>query len=333
MKAIKVQDNPSVYQIKVPYPNLMIDYTSSYVIEDGGQFLIVDVGAPSDEGAAYLTEALAELGVRPENSSYFLTHLHYDHAGLARRVIPKGSNLYVNEMEYYISRDEIAAKLLDQLQQRFEHEGLSPREAHEYLAARFFPDLFDVNDHTVVFVREGNRIMVGEFDLEVVDASGHTRGQQALFERASGAYFCGDQILHFMSPSIEYFYDAQDSYQTCINNLIKARDLGIKNLYQAHGSLKGDPTDRINWLVEHYEERLKTVARIIADNPGLVGMDIIRKIRWNVPYDTWEDIHLAQRSIILRQGLVYIDHLLHTDKIVRIQEGDGYFRYVSRERP
>ena len=42
---------PDVYLVQVPFENISTSATNCYVIMDGGEALVVDTGAPSDEGA------------------------------------------------------------------------------------------------------------------------------------------------------------------------------------------------------------------------------------------------------------------------------------------
>ena len=53
-----------------------------YIVKDGDETLVIDTGAPSDEGFAILDAALTELDVDRTRMRFFLTHLHLDHAGL-----------------------------------------------------------------------------------------------------------------------------------------------------------------------------------------------------------------------------------------------------------
>ena len=86
---------PDVYLVQVPFENISTSATNCYVIMDGGEALVVDTGAPSDEGAKVLSDALDELGVDRGRAKWFLTHFHLDHAGLIDRVVPEGAPLFM----------------------------------------------------------------------------------------------------------------------------------------------------------------------------------------------------------------------------------------------
>ena len=84
----QVHQNPDVYKIEVPFENISTSATNCYVVKDGDDALVVDTGAPTDEGAAVLSAALDELAVDRDRAKWFLTHLHMDHAGLVDQVVP-----------------------------------------------------------------------------------------------------------------------------------------------------------------------------------------------------------------------------------------------------
>jgi glyoxylase-like metal-dependent hydrolase (beta-lactamase superfamily II) len=57
-------------------------------------------------------------------------------------------------------------------------------------------------DVDITVLREGDRLKVGEYNLEVVDLPGHTPGQIGLWEADKGYLFSGDHILSDISPNI-----------------------------------------------------------------------------------------------------------------------------------
>ena len=89
----QVFSDPDIYKIEVPFENLSTSATNCYVMKDGGDVLVVDTGAPTDEGAAVLSDALDKLEVDRDCATWFLTHLHMDHAGLVDQVVPHGGFL------------------------------------------------------------------------------------------------------------------------------------------------------------------------------------------------------------------------------------------------
>lgn len=99
MQAELVNEHPRVYRIQVPFANVITTETNCYVMVDGEDALVIDAGAPASGSAALLSAALREVGVDPASARYFLTHAHFDHAGLLPQIAGPAATVYVNAHE------------------------------------------------------------------------------------------------------------------------------------------------------------------------------------------------------------------------------------------
>lgn len=326
MLSTLVWRNPEVHRIEVPYKNIALSATNCYAVRSDGEWLIVDTGAPSDEAARYLLSALDELGVDRTRASFFLTHLHLDHAGLINRIAPAGTTVYLNESDFGVQHSPGLDAYTDMLRERLVSEGLHNEEA------RLYSDLAnDVAvtlgaDHDFRFVKEGDEVRVGKTAFSVLDLAGHTEGHLGLFDPASRIAFTGDHVLFGISPSIGVFSTERDSVQAYLSNLRKTIELDASRLFHSHGELRCDFDKRAAWLIEHTERRAQTILDNIAAHPGISGIDAFRTTKWRVPFDRWEDIPLPQRSCILLSGCAYLDHLAFSGK-ARREALDGTRRY------
>ena len=82
--------DPEVYLVVIPDERYRSGATNCFIVRDGDEALVVDVGGMSENGARLMRDALREVGARPEATSFFLTHLHLDHSGLLPAVAPEG---------------------------------------------------------------------------------------------------------------------------------------------------------------------------------------------------------------------------------------------------
>lgn len=327
MSCTQVHSNPDVFEVLVPFENISTSHTNCYVVRDGDETLVIDTGAPSDEGFAILDAALDELGVDRARMSFFLTHLHLDHAGLVDRIALPGATLYVSPIDFEGVRASRAALSYDAARRAFMAEGVSPSEASGYARYAVEPRLFDASRLELVPTCEGDVVKVGHYRFRVMETPGHTPGHLSLYEPESRILFSGDHILFVISPSIALFPNGADGLQAYLDSLAKVRRLGCKRLFVSHGEERDDFVERIDWLAAHHRERLEETCGIVTNAPGLTGEEVVRAIRWNVPFDTWSDISFVQRWCIITEGIVILDHLVQRGLIRREVDEAGINRY------
>ena len=129
MPYTQVHSGPDVFEVRVPFENISTNDTNCYIVKDGGDALVIDTGAPSDEGFAILDAALTELDVDRTRMRFFLTHLHLDHAGLVDRLALPGAKLYVSPVDFESVRASRAASSYDAARRAFTAEGVPPSDA------------------------------------------------------------------------------------------------------------------------------------------------------------------------------------------------------------
>lgn len=327
MAFVQVHSDPDVFEVRVPFQNISTNDTNCYIVKDGDDVLVVDTGAPSDEGFAILDAALDELDVDRARMRFFLTHLHLDHAGLVDRLALPGAKLYVSPVDFESVRASRAASSYDAARRAFTAEGVPPSDASGYARYAVEPRLFDASRLELVASCDGDAVEVGRYRFRVVETPGHTPGHLALYEPSSRILFGGDHVLFVISPGIALFPDGADALQAYLDSLAKVRALGCSRLFVSHGEPRDDFAERIDWLDAHHCERLEEAAGIVAAGPGLTGEQVIRRIKWNVPHGRWEDISFVQRWCILMEGLVILDHLVDRGRIRREVGEDGLRRY------
>lgn len=327
MVFVQVHNDPDVFEVRVPFQNISTNDTNCYIVKDGDETLVVDTGAPSDEGFAILDAALTELDVDRARMRFFLTHLHLDHAGLVDRLALPGAKLYVSPVDFESVRASRAASSCDAARRAFAVEGVPPSDASEYARYAVEPRLFDASRLTRVALCDGDAVEVGRYRFRVVETPGHTPGHLALYEPASRILFGGDHVLFVISPSIALFPDGGDGLQAYLDSLDKVRALRCEKLFVAHGEPRDDFDERIGWLRGHHLERLEETCGIVRDRPGLTGEEVIRAIKWNVPHPTWEEISCVQRWCIVTEGIVILNHLVGCGAISREKDEAGVNRY------
>lgn len=324
---------PNVYMVQVPFLNISTSETNVFVVEDGGEALVVDTGAPTDEGAAVLERALEEIGVDKARTSFFLTHLHMDHAGLVDRLVPLEAPLYVNKVDFDLMNVSKVPCFWERVEARVVAEGVAAERAHTYCRVGRYGtgiDSFKAEGRNLHFPKDGDEISVGRSILRVVSTAGHTPGHQSLFHEESGLFFSGDHVLFVISPGLGFRPDSQDPMQVYLDNVAKMLDMDISRLLVSHGDLRDGWRERVEWLLDHHARRLQRAVDYVREHPHTTGAEAIRGLKWNVPHE-WDDISAAQKWCILESGMIILDHQVRAGLLVRECDEQGIYRYRVAE--
>lgn len=322
----QIHNDPDVFLIRVPAPGIAPITTNCFVVKAGADALVIDTGAPTEEGYAVLSLALCELGIDSKRTSFFLTHFHFDHAGLVDRIAGDEARLYVSAVDFGATLappDVVFAQSM----RRLTDEGVSAGDAKRYVKSVLGLIAFDPRRHLMELVADGDVIPVGRYRFRVVGTPGHTPGHLSLYEPVSRILFGGDHVLYGISPCIAAFPDGGDGLQAYLDSLKKVRSLECRKLFFSHGRLRDDFAKRIEWLINHHLERLSETVGIVEEKPGSCGEEVIKSLRWNVPFASWEDIPTAQQWCILTEGTALLNHLVKIGRIARTLDAAGIFRY------
>ncbi|WP_165056504.1 MBL fold metallo-hydrolase, partial [Adlercreutzia sp. ZJ305] len=258
-----VHENPDVYLIRVPFANVITTETNCYVVRDGDDALVVDTGAPSPFSERLLREALRDLGIDATSARYFLTHAHYDHAGLIPQLAGPGAAVYLGERELESVTADFGRRSTRYVCRRFREEGVPARIARPDNERINVSVSFDERAFRLQTVGEGEEIRVGAQAFRVVEMPGHTRGHLALFHPASGICFTGDHVLFVLSPSIPLYLDGTSGLGAYFDSLDKLAGLGCSRLLISHGELRDGFQERISQIKAHHLRREDAIAGIV----------------------------------------------------------------------
>lgn len=323
MLAEKIYDSPEVWLLRIPFKNVITTETNVFLVRDGSDALVIDMGAPSHEaGEAFIT-SLEELGLLPEEPRYFFTHLHMDHSGLLEMLLPPGSHIYINSDEMRAADPRFSEWMGQYASYRFQEEGLPAKHAACASAPIEIATPVDISRYNVTVTHEGDEIKVGRFAFQVINLPGHTRGMQALYQPDTGICFSGDQLLFLLSPAIGLFLDGMDSMTAYRDSMRKLMALDIKKLCYSHGELRDDFRQRAEDILAHHERRITEMEKIIQEatehGESLTGIEVINRIKWKIP-SSIDQCEPLQQWLIYAQGVMLLDHAVSTNRIRRISE-------------
>ena len=194
---------------------------------------LIDPGpANTAEG---LVARLRALGVT-ELDSIVLTHIHFDHAAGASKLAEHfpGAKVYIHS--------RVADHLVDPSRLI---DGV--RSVWGEKTDELFGTPGAIDRQRVVRLEDGDRIDLGDRELQAIATPGHTRAHLAYLDSASGAVFCGDAIGIQLptSPVIRPSTPPSDfSYVDALESIRRLDALGAKSVHLPHFGQTSTSPDR-----------------------------------------------------------------------------------------
>ncbi len=301
-----------------------------YALPSSAGLVLIDAG-PDYEGAwETLVAQLDAAGFAASDVRIVaITHAHIDHCGLARRWQEAGAVVAgcASEAERFALGDRVVRYQQALVFRFFADCGVpaariedaragrrAARRRRERWPGRLRGTPFTVNRA----LADGDAVGVGERRLRMVAAPGHTPGNAAFYEEATGLLFSGDQLLPqtTASPGI-HFQDGGGrlrSLPAYSRSLERIRQLGARRLYPGHGDYGGEVESAIAWALEHHRRRQERL------------LDCLRE-RALTPYEMLERLFPRLPAARLWQGMAevvgHIDALVERGAIVEEQGENG----------
>ncbi|WP_245589085.1 MBL fold metallo-hydrolase [Desulfatirhabdium butyrativorans] len=320
---------PGLFRIEVPLPQSPLQTLNSYVFRGKDRHLVVDTGFNREECFQTLSTALQSLELAPEQTDFFITHLHADHYGLVSRLAHPSSRIFFSRPD---------AEVLETW------EGFEPMIA--YAGMNGFPenelrqalDQHPGNKYGTEWIpglsvlRDGERIHYGEYDLFCVETPGHTLGHVCLYNPEHRFLISGDHILGDITPNIQCWSDAGNPLDDYFRSLEKVDRMDVDLVLPGHRSLVMDFHGRIAELRRHHEARLREIETILAGDGQMCAYDVAGKMTWDIRCDRWEDFPVAQKWFATGEAIAHL-RFLERRETIRRSASNGKLRFHICGKP
>ncbi len=318
----------NIYQIRVPLPKNPLRELNSYLIRGKGNSLLIDTGFRQEECRRALFDALHKLNVNHDKLDVLGTHIHSDHIGLAPEVVGHDKKIYLGLEDFRWStsdENEVYWKLMDY---RYLEEGF-PREELQQLfslnPAKNYGPILDLPNYD--YLLEGDILEVGGYNLEVIEAPGHTKGMLCLWLADKKMMFTADHILFDITPNITIWPNMEDSVGTYMDSLKRFKNFPVEHALPSHRET-GDYFARIDEILNHHEFRVQECFDVISNFPGLTAYEIAGNMTWDIKAKNWMEFPIIQKWFAIGEALAHIDYLLQRSQIKSVQT-HGLKRYYK----
>ena len=299
----------NLYKIEIPLPMNMLNSVNSYVIKAPNRNLIIDTGMNLEECMKVMQASLKKLGVDLGKTDYFITHFHGDHFGLVLSLITDQSIIYFNKPE---------SEIIDRIRDRTfmgnminftrmsgfpenEIENIfPPSAAYEYKFKGPVP---------FRFMEDGDPLSIGDYQLEFVKTSGHSKGHMGLYEPNKKIFISGDHLLGDITPSIQLRSDDENPLKEYFLSLDKVNELDIELVLPGHRRIFKNCKVRIKEIKDHHQERANEIISLLEEG-NKNAYQVASRMTWNVvDCDSWNSFPALQKFFATGEAIAHLKYL------------------------
>lgn len=292
-----------------------LDHVHCYVVDDGDGVTIIDAGLGDERTAAGWRAALEQLG-SPRVHRLVISHFHPDHIGAAAALVElTGAEQVVQgELDARISAavwDPDAP--LEPYTRYLSVHGMPDDLAERSVAADMrTPVSIVAPTQTLV---EGDRIVLGGEEFEVLVLPGHADGHIVLVGEDTGRMFGGDLLLAEITPNVGRWPEtAPDPLGAYLHSLERITAADPTVVYPGHGPVITKARARAAEIAEHHAERLDVHAQALRD--GAETSYEVAQVVW--PGDT---LTFHEQRFALVEAISHLERLVADGRAESPQEG------------
>lgn len=288
--------------------NTVFEGLNNVYVLRGEETVLVDSGVATAETQAELADELADLGLTyADIDRLFLTHWHYDHAGLAGHIQQEsGATVHVHEADASLVSGDGESLIEEQSlqQEKFgewqipdgpRQELLSFLEGHAGLRG----DAVDVTPF-----EGGDRFEVNGLELEAVHLPGHAAGLTAFAVERDGEQqaFVGDAILPKYTPNVGGAdVRVEAPLASYVESLLEVIDRDWDHVHPGHRDPIDDPTGRARVILDHHRERTANVLDVLQTHGASDAWTVSKHL-----FGDLENIHILHGP---GEAFAHLDHL------------------------
>jgi glyoxylase-like metal-dependent hydrolase (beta-lactamase superfamily II) len=294
----------------------------------GGLVDLVDAGMYSARSIHDVVRGLRRLGASPCSVGRIVaTHFHVDHLTAAAVIAEaSGAEVYLGrrDLEVALRGGDLEGFIRSAIQLYVEH-GMPPGEAGEI--ARSHPAMRAVEAYRALSsldpkpLGEGDTIRLGESEYRVLEVPGHTPGHIILYNEGEGYILSGDLVLEGITPHVTLHDMETDPLGDYLASLRRVIELNPPLALPGHRRPLRSPARRAAEILEHHEQRLAEVLRILESEGPTDAYHVARRIRWRVRYSSWEEYPLPERFFAMGEALAHLRHLQVRGQAETVERG------------
>ncbi len=314
---------PGVYQINIALKDFGPGAVNLYLIHDHSGLTLIDTGWDIPESVESLRTQLAETGfLFADIKTVLLTHCHTDHLGMINRLKSE------NQAKIYLHHKESEI-----IQVRYTAQNDYWKKTDEFLVSHGIPmeELSAINNPLPelvsltppdVWLEGGEKIPVGDYNLQVINTPGHSPGHTAYYEPRHKFIFSGDVLLPTIATNaathIQHMINPLQQY---LETLKRLNALDISMVLPGHEYPFSAYRRRIAELVAHHHARSRSIQQVFqAHTEKMDAFQVARRIGWTTRTKTvqWEQLKPWDKRLAMMQSVAHLELLVFDQKLIKL---------------
>jgi glyoxylase-like metal-dependent hydrolase (beta-lactamase superfamily II) len=325
---------PGVHLIRLPLTGSPLRHTNGYLIRGDDGWTLVDCGWNLPDVLEALTTQLDDMGAKLQDiRRLVITHFHADHYGLAGTLVGLTQcRLLMHRLDWLYVQNELSD--FDGTIARFDYwlrlNGAPPEMLSE--EQRRTADMF--RRYTIQApdeqLEDGQRIIAGEHEFQVVWTPGHTSGHICLWDEQRKTILTGDHVLDPISPNVSLSREGQGNpLGEYLQSLRKVAELDADLVLPAHGEPFNGAARRVNELLAHHDEREAEVLEAVSHGER-TAYEVSAALPWTRRRRTLADLSMGQQRMALTETIAHLEEL-RSRGLIHLERRDGIQMFSRAE--
>lgn len=306
-----------IYGIEIPLPITVVGSMNCYVLADRERPLIIDPGMADDMCLEALRSGLAEIGIDPEKSDYFMTHHHLDHFGLISQVMGDKSTIYINRAEARFIEEIASWSIIPDTIRFLEALDFPEKDPMKVIHEMLGDEYRARSPWPFRYVEEDDIIDKAGHRFRCIVTAGHSIAHTCLYEPDDKILISGDEI----SPVVTFISLEADLLGNHLRSLDLLRQMDVNLVLPGHRSTIENCKETIDQLKRHHREKAEIIRAALSKNRDSSVYEVARLLHHDsLGVQSWESLPLVLQFIETRDCFAYMRHFQATDAPVRNPE-------------